>query len=182
MSDLENQAFEELDFQAEINRLEQSSKAFQNVSDDNDKGEILYIKKKYSFLEKLYRQYVIYLLTTINSLFWEGLQCDDITLLSTFIKYGEKVMPGKNPNNINDLLYLFFTNKRSRLQLQECVKIAINCNVSYLTEIRKFAEQQFPSAFKVTEYIPHLKNAEKVDNTKSIGDKQEKRKKKKKKD
>ena len=139
------------------------------------------------FLEKLYMQYVINFLSTINTLFWEGLQDGGILLLSNFLLNGENAIPGKNPNNPAELRALFFDqSKRSNLSLHECVDLSKKCNASYLTEIKIYAEEQYPSAFNVAEYIPHIKNGVKNAELTTIVDKKssnkKKNKKKKKKD
>ena len=42
----------------EIKKMKQKSRAFQNVEQEGDDGEIYYIREKYLFLERLYNQYV----------------------------------------------------------------------------------------------------------------------------
>jgi hypothetical protein len=49
---------EYMGFSLEIKKMRQKSRAFVNVEQEEDEGEIYYIREKYLFLERLYKQYV----------------------------------------------------------------------------------------------------------------------------
>ncbi len=152
---------EELHLSREIKRLRQAARAFQSVKDVGNNGEINYIKQKYMFLETLYKQYVINLLSTINTLYWEGIQNNDLVLLSNFLKYGEEEYDGRNPTNQYDIQYLFFNNdNRSNYTLSECVELALKCNEGYLDYLREYSKEQFPDELNLVDIIPHIKQAE----------------------
>jgi len=58
LQDLENQCMDYMGLSLEIKKMKQKSRAFQNVEQEGDDGEIYYIREKYLFLERLYKQYV----------------------------------------------------------------------------------------------------------------------------
>ena len=166
LQDLENQCMEYMGFSLEIKKMRQKSRAFVNVEQEEDEGEIYYIREKYLFLERLYKQYVFNFQSTVNTLYWNNLDNSKALLLAKFIVGGENAIPDLNPGNILQLNDEFFpTENRSNLQLQECMDLAIKMNASYLTEIRKYAEEEYPSAFNLAEQIPVIKkgNVDKPD-------------------
>ena len=158
LSSLENDIYEQLGLRKEIKKYKQKSKAFVDVNQENGIGEINYIKQLYEFLESLYKQYVKNLLKTIHTLYWEGIDDGIILNLAYLIRdetYGKALL--FLPTNGNDYRQFFNENKRSNLSLSESISLAIKMNSSYLTEIRNYAEEQFPSDFDVTNLIPKVK-------------------------
>lgn len=158
LQDLENQCMDYMGLSLEIKKMKQKSRAFQNVEQEGDDGEIYYIREKYLFLERLYKQYVFNFQSTVNTLYWNNLDNSKALLLAKFISGGEDTLPDLNPNNAIQLRNEFFPNdSRSNLQLQECIDLAIKMNASYQNEIRKYAEEEYPSAFNLAEQIPVIK-------------------------
>jgi hypothetical protein len=52
LQDLENQCMDYMGLSLEIKKMKQKSRAFQNVEQEGDDGEIYYIREKYLFLER----------------------------------------------------------------------------------------------------------------------------------
>ena len=162
LKDLEYQCFENFGFAEEIKEMKQKSLAFQVVSDRGDNGQLSYVKDKYEFLEKLYWHFVYSFLSCVHTLYWEKVNNDDLLVLSKFISGGEAQIIGRNPNNSNDLQIEFFGNKRrSKIPLEKCMKLAIKMNQNYLTELRRFADLQFPSELDMTKILPSVKGEKK---------------------
>ena len=158
LTDLENECYLYMGFGLEIKKMQQKSRAFQNVNDDDTNGEIYYIRNKYLFLEMLYKQYVINFQNTVNTLYWDGFNNEKGLSLAKFIVNGEEEIQNQNPNNIAQLKEIFFK-QTGNLQIDECMELALKMNASYLTEIRKYAEEAYPSQLDLTEQIPEIKNS-----------------------
>ena len=149
--------------------MKKKSLMFQFVNDKDDTNQMNYIKQKYEFLERLYWSFVYQFLACVHTLYWEKITHSDLVVLSKFISGGEDVLNNKNPNNTIELVEEFFGNeRRSNLQLSECVKLAIEMNKPYLLEIRKYAELQYPSQLDITKVIPEVNKKKKNKKNKNI--------------
>ena len=158
LTGLENDIYEQLGLRKEIKKYKQKSKAFVSVDQLNGNGEINYIKQLYEFLEILYKQYVKNLLKTIHTLYWEGVDDSILLNIAYLVRNSEYAKANKFvPTNGNDYRQFLNEYKRSNLSLSESISLAIKMNASYLTEIRNYSEEQFPSDFDVTNLIPKVK-------------------------
>ena len=129
--------------------------------------QIFYAKNKYEFLEKLYWQFTYNFLACVHTLYWEKVTHNDLLVLSKFISGGEDNLVGKNPNSSLDLQVEFFGNeRRSRLSLTKCMELAIQMNRPFLSELRKYADLEYPVVLDMSNILPSVKDGKSKDGNK----------------